>query len=183
MPFVPDPVAWTEVPTTLRVLGRQRERWHRGLIATLWQHRDLMFNRKYGSIGLVAYPFYFFGEMLAPVVELLGYLVTALGLAIGAVDWSFAGLFLLVAVGYGLLLSIWTFVLEELTYRRYTRPGDLLRLLLYAIVENVGYRQVTVLFRLMAFWRSLRRDKSWGVMQREGWAPAQPRLTDQSSSA
>jgi hypothetical protein len=108
--------------------------------------------------------------MLAPVVELLGYLVTVLGLAIGAVDWSFAGLFLLVAVGYGLLLSIWTFVLEELTYRRYTRPGDLMRLLLYAVVENVGYRQVTVLFRLMAFWRTLRGNRSWGVMRREGFA-------------
>jgi cellulose synthase/poly-beta-1,6-N-acetylglucosamine synthase-like glycosyltransferase len=174
MPFVPDPVAWTEVPTSLQVLGRQRERWHRGLIATLWQHRDLMFNRKYGSVGLIAYPFYFFGEMLAPVVELLGYLVTVLGLAIGAVDWSFAGLFLLVAVGYGLLLSIWTFVLEELTYRRYTRPGDLLRLILYAIVENVGYRQVTVLFRLMAFWRTLRGVRTWGVMKREGWEQAAP---------
>ncbi len=29
--FVPDPVAWTEVPESLRVLGRQRDRWHRGL--------------------------------------------------------------------------------------------------------------------------------------------------------
>ena len=28
--FVPDPVAWTEVPETAAVLGRQRDRWHRG---------------------------------------------------------------------------------------------------------------------------------------------------------
>src|ERR687893_2740975 len=32
--FVPDPIAWTEVPDTLRVLGRQRDRWHRGLLET-----------------------------------------------------------------------------------------------------------------------------------------------------
>ena len=102
-------------------------------------------------------------------MSLLGLIIvfTAVG---GIASAAFAGLFLLVAVGYGLLLSIWTFVLEELTYRRYTRPVDLLRLLLYAIVENVGYRQVTVLFRLQAFWRTLRRDRSWGAMRREGFA-------------
>jgi cellulose synthase/poly-beta-1,6-N-acetylglucosamine synthase-like glycosyltransferase len=174
MPFVPDPVAWTEVPASLAVLGRQRERWHRGLIATLWAHRDLMFNRKYGAIGLVAYPFYFFGEMLAPVIELLGYVVTVLGVAVGAVDGRFAALFLLVAVGYGLLLSLWTLVLEEVTYRRYTRLGDVARLIGYAVLENVGYRQITVLFRLRAFWRFARGVRSWGVMQREGFAVSAP---------
>ncbi len=170
MPFVPDPVAWTEVPTSLKVLGRQRERWHRGLIATLWAHRDLMFNRKYGSVGMVAYPFYFFGEMLAPLVELFGYVITAAGLAIGAVNREFAALFLLVAIGYGLLLSIWTFVLEELTYRRYSRLSDFGRLILYAVLENFGYRQITVFFRLQAFWKYARGVRSWGVMHREGFA-------------
>lgn len=170
MPFVPDPVAWTEVPTSLKVLGRQRERWHRGLIATLWAHCDLMFNRKYGSVGMVAYPFYFFGEMLAPLVELFGYVITAAGLAIGAVNREFAALFLLVAIGYGLLLSIWTFVLEELTYRRYSRLSDFGRLILYAVLENFGYRQITVFFRLQAFWKYARGVRSWGVMHREGFA-------------
>uniref|UniRef100_UPI00119829FE glycosyltransferase n=1 Tax=Brachyspira hyodysenteriae TaxID=159 RepID=UPI00119829FE len=36
--FIPDPVAWTEVPTSVAVFGRQRERWHRGLIATMVSH-------------------------------------------------------------------------------------------------------------------------------------------------
>jgi cellulose synthase/poly-beta-1,6-N-acetylglucosamine synthase-like glycosyltransferase len=105
LPFIPDPVAWTEVPVTASVLGRQRERWHRGLIGTLWEHRVMLFNPRYGRIGMLSMPFYLFGELLAPVVELIGWVTLVLGLAVGAVNGSFALLFLAVAIGYGMLLS------------------------------------------------------------------------------
>ena len=51
--FVPDPVCWTEAPSTIRVLRRQRNRWHRGLVQTLWDNRGVMFNPRYGSLGLL----------------------------------------------------------------------------------------------------------------------------------
>jgi cellulose synthase/poly-beta-1,6-N-acetylglucosamine synthase-like glycosyltransferase len=172
MPFVPDPVAWTEVPTSISELGRQRERWHRGLIATMWTHRDMMFNPKYGKIGMVAVPFYVLGEMLAPVIELFGYVMTVLGLYVGAVNVEFALVFLAVALGYGLLLSLWTLALEEVTYRRYPRVTDFLKLCWFALVENFGYRQVTVWFRLQAFWKYARGNRSWGAQRREGFARA-----------
>jgi len=69
--FIPDPVAWTEVPESGRILGRQRERWHRGLISAMWQYRGMLFNPRYGRVGLVAVPFFALGEMLAPLIELL----------------------------------------------------------------------------------------------------------------
>ncbi|MGI8843296.1 MAG: glycosyltransferase family 2 protein [Gemmatimonadaceae bacterium] len=167
--FVPDPVAWTEVPTTLKILFRQRERWHRGLISTLFAHKDMLFNPRYGRAGLMAYPFFFFGEMLAPVVEVLGYLAFALSLVLGIADVEFAILFLLVAVGYGLLLSLWSVVLEEASFRKYSHAGDFLRLLWFALAEPFGYRQVTVWFRLVAFVKYFRGDKRWGSMEREGF--------------
>jgi hypothetical protein len=129
-----------------------------------------LFNPKYGKIGMVAVPFYVFGEMLAPVIELFGYLITALGLCIGAVNEEFAIVFLSVALGYGLLLSLWTLALEEVTYRRYPRVGDFLKLCAFAILENFGYRQLTVWFRLQAFWKYARGNHSWGVQRREGFA-------------
>ncbi|OLC86968.1 MAG: hypothetical protein AUI86_07925 [Gemmatimonadetes bacterium 13_1_40CM_3_66_12] len=154
MPFIPDPVAWTEVPESLKILSRQRERWHRGLI------------------GLLAMPFYTFGEMLAPVVELLGYLITGLGLAFGLVNVSFALLFILVAWGYGMLLSIWAVVLEEVSFRRYRRFIDLVRLLLFASLENFGYRQCTVWWRLKAFVNVWNGVHVWGDMARKGFGKA-----------
>ena len=170
MPFIPDPVAWTEVPASRKILHRQRERWHRGLIGTVWECRKMIFNPRYGSVGMVSLPFFAFGEMLAPIVELLGYIGLILGLIFGAVNGPFAVAFLAVAVGYGILLSMWAIVLEEVTFRRYNNRGDLWRLLFFTLVEGLGYRQLTVYFRLHAFWKVLRGDRGWGVMQREGFA-------------
>lgn len=170
LPFIPDPVAWTEVPTSVRVLARQRERWHRGLIGTLVQHRRMILNPRYGVVGMVALPFYLFCELLAPLIEVLGWITLAIGIAVGALDGAFALLFFLVAVGYGTLLSVWAIVLEELSFQRYKRRSDLLRLLGFALIEGLGYRQMTVLFRLQAFWRFLRGVESWGTMTREGFS-------------
>jgi cellulose synthase/poly-beta-1,6-N-acetylglucosamine synthase-like glycosyltransferase len=170
--FIPDPVAWTEVPTTVRVLGHQRERWHQGLLETLWRHRDLLFNFRYGATGLIAYPFFLFGEALAPLIEMLGYLGVIIGLAFGAIDLNFVWLFMSVVVLYGMLLSVWSILLEEVSFRRYRRPSDVLRLLLTTVIEAFGYRQLTLFFRVKAFWRVLRGDRRWGVMRREGFSAA-----------
>ena len=170
MPFIPDPVAWTEVPESGKILARQRERWHRGLISAMWEYKGMLFNPRYGRVGMLAMPFFAFGEMLAPLVEVFGYVVTAIGLSAGKLNWSFALLFMLVAWGYGMLLSIWAVVLEEVSFRRYRRFGDLLLLLLYASLENFGYRQRTVWWRLKAFVTVWKRRQVWGEMTRKGFA-------------
>jgi cellulose synthase/poly-beta-1,6-N-acetylglucosamine synthase-like glycosyltransferase len=167
--FIPDPVAWTEVPESGRILGAQRERWHRGLIVTMWTYRGMLFNPRYGRVGLIAMPFFAFGEMLAPVVEVAGYVFTIAGIAVGWVDFQFALLLLLVAWGYGTLLSFWAILLEEASFRRYRRTTDLLRLVIYAVVEAFGYRQRTAWWRFRAFLHVWRRGRGWGEMVRWGF--------------
>jgi len=167
--FIPDPVAWTEVPTSLAVLGRQRERWHRGLIATMWTRRSMLFNPRDGVIGMVSFPFFFFGEMLAPLIELLGYAMAGAAIVSGRFDSSFAMLFLGVSIGYGALLSFWTVLLEQMTFRRYTDANDIWRMLAFALLENVGYRQLTAWWRLKAFYNFAKGERGWGKMVREGF--------------
>ncbi|GMU52057.1 MAG: glycosyl transferase family 2 [Candidatus Xenobia bacterium] len=166
--FIPDPVAWTEVPETLRVLGRQRDRWHRGLSDVLWRYRGLLFRPRYGSLGMLALPYFLFFELLAPVVEALGILISVLGVALGALNWTFAVLFFLVAYGYGLVLSIMSLVLEEWSFHRFDRLSDRALLLAWAVLENVGYRQLTVWWRLKGLWKFLKGDHAWGNMERRG---------------
>jgi len=172
IPFIPDPVAWTEVPETLRVLARQRGRWQRGLVAAMWQYRGMLFNPRYGRVGLIAVPFYTFGEMLAPLVEVFGYVIIVAGLIAGVVNVSFALLFILVAWGYGMLLSLWAVVLEEVSFHRYRRLGDLVRLVLFATLENFGYHQCGVWWRLRAFFTRRGRKHVWGEMTRRGFETA-----------
>ena len=171
--FVPDPVAWTEVPESLKVLGRQRDRWHRGLADVLWRHRRMMLNPRYGVTGLVVFPYYAFVELLAPVIEAAGLISLALGLIFRIVDWNFAALFYLTAYGLGTALTAFTLILEDLSFHRYETFRDRTLLFWWALVENLGYRQLTVYWRLRGLWKFLLGRKDWGAMERRGFqAPA-----------
>jgi cellulose synthase/poly-beta-1,6-N-acetylglucosamine synthase-like glycosyltransferase len=167
--FVPDPVAWTEAPSTLSSLGNQRDRWQRGLMDTMMLHRDMLFNPRYGRIGMVAYPYFFFLEMLGPVVELTGYIVFTLLLAFGWVQLPVALAFLLISVVVGTILSVLSVGLEEISFRRYDRFTDFLRLLGLALIENVGYRQLQTYYRCRGMWSYLTGKTGWGAMEREGF--------------
>jgi len=171
--FVADPVAWTEVPSSMKVLGSQRDRWHRGLSDVVWRNRGLFFNPRYGSLGLVVFPYYVIVELLAPVVEAFGLIGLTLGIATGSIDVSFAALFFLVAYGYALVLDALTLLLEELSYRRYHRMSDRLWLLLWAAMGSIGYRQCTVFWRLRGIKKFLQKRTDWGTMTRSGFHAAE----------
>lgn len=168
--FIPDPVAWTEAPVSLAILSRQRDRWHRGLADTLWRHRRLLLSPRYGALGLVLVPYFVFVELLAPIVEALGIIGLVLGLLLGVVSLPFAVMFFLVAYGYGAILTVATLALDELSYRKYLRLRDHLALLGFALIENFGYRQLTVLWRLGGLVGFLRKRSEWGGMERRGFA-------------
>ena len=169
--FVPDPVAWTEVPESAAVLGRQRDRWHRGLADVLWRHRRMLFNPRYGVTGLFVFPYYAFVELLAPVVEAVGLIGLLFGLVFGVVDWKFAGLFYLTAYGLGTALTAFTLILEDISFHRYETFRDRVLLFWWALLENLGYRQLTVFWRLRGLWKYMRGRKDWGAMERKGFRP------------
>ncbi len=169
VPFIPDPIAWTIVPDDPGTLGRQRERWHRGLIVTLTKNLDLLCNPRYGKVGMIITPFFVFGEMIAPLVEFFGVLLTAVGLYVGVVNIEFALLFLAASWGYGTLLTLAAVVMEEVTFRYYPRFRDFLRLVGFALLEPLGYRQATVIWRASAFFKALIGSTSWGAMRRQAF--------------
>lgn len=152
------------------MLARQRDRWQRGLADVLWRYRRLLLNPRYGSLGMIVLPYFVLVELLAPLVEALGLLGLAPAVALGAVDPGFAVLFFLVAYGYGMLLTMCTLLLEELSYRRYERVTDRLVMIGWALLESMGYRQLTVIWRLRGLWKFLRKRTDWGVMARRGFA-------------
>lgn len=168
--FQPEPVCWTEAPETLRILSRQRNRWQRGTLQTLGFHARMIGNPRYGVIGLVSMPYYLIFEALGPAIEVSGYLLTALAVGFGLLDWRFAELLFLAAVLYGALLSVTAVVLEELSFRRYPRLTDLLYLAAYGVLENFGYRQLTTWWRLGGLVDYLRGKQGWGVMTRKGFS-------------
>jgi len=167
--FVPDPVAWTEAPESLAVLARQRDRWQRGLSETLTIHRGMVLNPRYGRIGLLAAPYFFFLEMLGPAIEIAGYLAFLLTLLLGWATTRYILLFLLLAIGFGMALSIFAVAMEERGFRRYRRISDLSLLFGLAVLENFGYRQLTTYWRARGMISFLRKKKGWGEMVRKGF--------------
>lgn len=168
--FVPEPIVWTEVPSTPAVLRRQRSRWHRGLWETLWAYRGMLLDPRHGRIGLLALPYYWVFELLAPLLEVIGIVVVLVGLAVGAVNVPFAMLFLAVAYAYSIFVAVAALAVEEASFAKYSRWGDLGWLVLAAVVENLGYRQVVAWWCLEGWWASLRgRPQKWGVMTRAGF--------------
>ncbi|MEQ8331157.1 MAG: glycosyltransferase [Longimicrobiales bacterium] len=167
--FVPDPVAWTECPESMRVLGRQRDRWQRGLFQSLTRHRVMLLNRRYGRAGLLAFPYFYFLEMWGPVIEAAGYVAFAAAIIAGRADPLFVAAFLMVAVVLGVSLSISAVALEELSFRRYPRASDLIRLFILGVAENFGYRQASTFWRLKGTISALRGVEGWGAMTRTGF--------------
>ncbi|MEN8040102.1 MAG: glycosyltransferase [Actinomycetota bacterium] len=168
--FIPDPVAWTEAPETLSQLAIQRNRWQRGLAQVLNRHSGMIGRPRYGTPGLVALPYFMMFELFGPVIELLGWIAFGVSLAMGIVSVLHATLFLLLAVFLGSTLSVAAVALEELSFRRYLRFRDLMTLLGTAMLENFGYRQLTTIWRLRGMIDALRRDRSWGDMERTGFS-------------
>jgi cellulose synthase/poly-beta-1,6-N-acetylglucosamine synthase-like glycosyltransferase len=169
--FVAEPVLWTEVPATTRVLGRQRRRWHRGLWEVLWNNRGMFGNPRYGRIGLVAIPYYWFFELLAPLLEIVGLALTILGFIFAAVHTWYALAFLAVAYIYGTLVSIAAILAEEYSFHRYRRWRDLALVLAASVLESFGYRQLTAWWRLRGWLQALAgRHHQWGRMTRVGAA-------------
>lgn len=171
--FVPEPVCWTEAPEDLRVLGRQRARWHRGSLETFERHWDMMFRRKYGRVGVVGFGYIFLVDVLGPVVEMLGYLLIPMFWAMGLLSIEYLLAFVAVTFTFGVVISVGSLALEESSLRRFPRARDLVLLTLVAILENFGYRQLNNVWRLRGVWQYLRRSQSWGTMTRKGFgAPA-----------
>lgn len=170
--FVPDPVCWTEVPERLRDLGGQRSRWHRGLVDTLWRHRRMIGNPRYGAVGMLSLPFFVAFEFFGALVETLGYFVVLVSLALGAINAEFAIVFFAVAVLSGVLLSLAAVLLEDVAFHRFARMSELIRLLTFSIAENFGYRQLMTAYRVRGFVAYLRGNKAWGEIRRVGFAAA-----------
>jgi len=168
--FVPDPVCWTEAPESLKILARQRNRWHRGLLDTLLIHKRMLLNPRYGVIGTAAMPYFTFVELLGPAIEFFGYISLGVLFAAGILDVKLAVLFFIVALFYGVMFSVGAVLLEEISFQRYPRPRDLAMLLSFGVIENFGYRQMTIWWRVKAFWDYFVRGvRTWGTMQRRGF--------------
>jgi cellulose synthase/poly-beta-1,6-N-acetylglucosamine synthase-like glycosyltransferase len=179
--FAPHPLCWTEVPETLSSLSKQRNRWQRGLIETLRYHRKMLFNRAYGIVGLFSFPYYFLFELLGAPIEFLGYLCLPALFFLDNFNYTYCILFFAFSILYGVFLSVGAVIVSawpaktsetdvsgsSLLY--FKNSKDLAILLLYAVLENFGYRQLTVWWRIRGTIDYFRGKHGWDKFERKGF--------------
>lgn len=171
--YIPDPLCWTEAPDNYKIFISQRNRWTRGTIETLRRHRKIGFNPKYKALGMLSYPYWFFFERLAPVIEVVGLLYFGILILFNFVRWDYSFAFITLAYLFTVFFSLIALITEELTYHQYKKKGTGFRLLRIAFLEPI----VTHPFILYAAIRGnidyyFNKKKKWGEMTRKGMTKA-----------
>lgn len=167
--YIPDPLCWTEAPESYSILRKQRSRWIRGTMETLWIHRRLFLNPKYKILGLLSYPYWLLCEYLAPIIEFLGLLITLLFIYFGILSWTYFLVLILLVYMFAVFFSILAIYAEESTYKKYVSFKDFFKLVVAGICEPIVFHPFTVYAVLRGNWEKIRGSKGWGDMTRKGF--------------
>src|SRR5260370_6490015 len=137
--YAPGAIAWTEAPSSLRQLWRQRYRWSYGTMQALWKHRRAVIEAgqsgRFGRYCLTYLAlFHILLPLIAPVVDVFSlYGLMFLNPEKVAGLWLLFGLLQALAGGYALRID-----------------GERLRALWVLPLQPVGYRQRTDLAPIQA---------------------------------
>lgn len=168
--YIPESLCWTEVPGTKKVFLRQRIRWARGLIQTLYLHRKMFLNPKYGRTAFVVLPFFFSFEFLVPIIEFLGVITLVVSLVFGLVDFQYLLIVSTIVYLFYLSITIISILIDEILYKSYANYKELLILVGMAIIEPLVYHPVNVYASLKGYWYFFsQKEQKWGVMVRKGY--------------
>ncbi|PYV07961.1 MAG: hypothetical protein DMG23_14840 [Acidobacteria bacterium] len=168
--FAPDAVCWTEMPSSAAVLSRQRKRWHEGLWQTIAAHRAMCFRPRYGVVGMLSMPHQVIHEAGGPFVELSGLVLLPLAYFLGMLSFKAFVLYMAFAFFFSIVFSLMAVLIDQTLFPRHRFPRDALLLLVFALIENFGYRQLYLSWRLAASWNYLFGKISWRASTRTGFA-------------
>lgn len=167
---VPDSLCWTEGPPNLKVLWRQRTRWGRGLLQIFVVHRRLLFNRKYGRLGLIILPYALLFEFMAPIIEFIGFFFLLFLLITQQINFDTFWLMLFFVYITGITVSMLTIYYDLKVKKQYQTFGEYLRLVLFSSFEAFVYHPIVVMASLVGYWQYLtRKNFKWGAMTRQGF--------------
>ncbi|MGB5173068.1 MAG: glycosyltransferase, partial [Eudoraea sp.] len=142
--YIPDPLCWTEVPESTKILINQRDRWARGNLETLYKHKDMFFNPKFGRLGMLSYPYWFFYEWMAPILEFLGFFSIIAFYFLGILNIEFFIAITLMVYAFSIMFSLYAILWDVYSYNEYTRTKDILILVFCALIEPLTFHPLVV---------------------------------------
>ncbi|MEO0311812.1 MAG: hypothetical protein RIQ89_1469 [Bacteroidota bacterium] len=172
--YLPDPLCWTEAPSSFNILSRQRNRWTRGTAETLLIHKKLMLNPKYGFLGMISLPYWFLFEWMAPIVETLAFIYLIIMTFLGILNVEMFFTLFFVIYTFAIMYSASAILFDELSYYQYKQKRDVFRLLSTAMIEPLIIHPLTVYYAIRGNLDLMTGAKSWGEMTRKGFGTPKP---------
>ncbi|MGD9929089.1 MAG: glycosyltransferase family 2 protein [Mangrovibacterium sp.] len=167
--YIPDPLCWTEAPGKLKVLVRQRNRWTRGTIETLFSHWNIFLNPKYKTMGLVSHPFWVLFEWMAPIVEIFGIVYFITIALLGYANWPYFFITLFFVYFFSVFFTSYAILFDHIAFYRYKKKSMVLRQLVAALFEPLLFHPIVLYSAIRGnFDYFVLRKRSWGNMARVG---------------
>lgn len=165
--YATDAICWSQVPEKLGDLKKQRKRWHLGLFQTMWKHRVLMANPKFGTVGVISYIYFLFYELLSPVIEIFGVVTMITAFFLDLLNMPFMILFLLMYAAYNSILTLTAFFSRIQTIDLTLRFSDCVKAVLLCFFEVTFLRFIMAFVRLTAFKGYKKKKLDWGRIERK----------------
>lgn len=172
--YIPESLCWTEVPASMTIFLRQRIRWARGLVQTLYLHKNVFLNPKYGKTGLIIFPYYLFFEFAVPILELVGLIVLVLDILFFSINYHFLLIGSAFVYLFYITITLISVFLDQVIYKHYSGIKEIIILIVMVFVEPIVYHPLNVYASLKGYWYFLRqKEQKWGVMVRKGFEIAE----------
>lgn len=164
--YEPNAVCWSQAPSSLKDLMKQRRRWYLGLFQSMIRHWQLFCNLRFGLVSFVSFLYYLLFELLSPVIEVFGILTIVLALCFGLLNVRFMIQFFLLYALYGAVLTITAFFQRIYTQGLKISPGDAVKAVFICLLESVFFRYVLSFVRVTAFVGYKKKKRDWGTIKR-----------------
>lgn len=165
--YAADAVCWSQAPEKLRDLSKQRKRWQRGLFQSMWGHREIAFDPRYGVIGTVSYTYFLLYELLSPYIEIFGVATILMSIAMDMLNVRYMVLYFVVYALYGALLSLTAFFSRIHTVDMKLSAGDMCKALLLCLFEITFLRFHLAVVRATAFIGYKKNRLNWDKLARQ----------------
>ena len=164
--YATDAICWTQVPERLRDLCKQRKRWHLGLFQSMYKHRVMFSNHRFGAVSFVSYLYFLIYELLSPFIEVFGVFTMVLAWWCDLINVPFMLLFFLIYAVFGGVLTLTAFFSRIYTADLTLSFGDGLKAVCLCLFELVFLRFILAWVRCTAFVGYKKKKLSWGRIER-----------------
>ncbi len=164
--YEPNAVCWSQAPSTLPDLFRQRRRWHIGLFQCITRYRFMFLKSRFGMVGTISYLYYLLYELYSPIIEVVGLAVTVAAALVGLLNAKFMLQFYLLFAIYSSILTITAFFQRIYTQNIHISRQDVLRACIMCLIENIFFRFVFDFIRLSALIGYQKNKGTWGAIKR-----------------